>query len=162
MKINTMPIKKSKKPAKLEKPLEKISQEKGPTGKYFYSIGKRKTAVAQVRIYPVNKAIDDGSCNGKKISDYFTIMRLRDLIKSPLVNTGNEEKFDMNIKVSGGGINSQAEAIRLGISRALVKYEPSLRKQLKDLGFLTRDSRIVERKKPGLKKARRAPQWAKR
>jgi small subunit ribosomal protein S9 len=81
---------------------------------------------------------------------------------SPLAAVGRGNIFAVSIKVSGGGINSQADAIRLGISRALVKMDGTSRKQLKDLGFLTRDSRIVERKKPGLKKARRAPQWAKR
>lgn len=157
-----MPIKKQKKTSKPEKLKEVIIEEKKSLGEYFYAIGKRKTSVAQVRLFPVKEVSSQGLFNGKSVADYFTISRLRDLIRSPLVSTGQDTKFDLNVKVSGGGTNSQAEAIRLGISRALVKFDSSLKKQLKDLGYLTRDSRIVERKKPGLKKARRAPQWAKR
>lgn len=132
------------------------------TGKYFYAIGKRKTAVAQVRIYPAGKSEKGIIVNGNKINDYFTLSRLQEVINSPFISTGNEGKFDAAIRVSGGGKNGQAEAIRLGISRALVNFDGELRKVLKGMGFLKRDARVVERKKPGLKKARRAPQWAKR
>jgi small subunit ribosomal protein S9 len=135
---------------------------KGEKGdKYFYAVGKRKTAVAQVRIYPTKKPVEM-LVNDKKSSDYFSVERFFEVVKMPFVLTGQDEKFNATVKVSGGGINAQAEAIRLGISRALVEFDESLRKTLRDCGFLTRDSRIVERKKAGLKKARRAPQWAKR
>ncbi len=129
--------------------------------KYFYAVGKRKTAIAQVRIYPVEKS-KDFSVNDRKLEKYFTIPRHAEAAKAPLVATGQEEKFDVSVHIIGGGINAQSEAVRLGVARAILKYDESFRKALRDLGYLTRDSRMVERKKPGLKKARRAPQWAKR
>lgn len=140
--------------------LEKVAADKAD--KYFYAIGKRKTAIAQVRIYPVNKEKEEIKVNNKAIGEYFSIDRLQAMAKAPLVMTGNEEKFNVMAKIIGGGINGQAEAMRLGIARAMVKFDETLKKQLRDLGYLTRDARVVERKKPGLKKARRAPQWAKR
>ena len=158
-----MPIKTPKKSAKVikEPAAEKVEATK-PAEKYFSAVGKRKTSVAQIRIYKSKKSEPEITVNGREFSNYFPITRLQTLILSPLTSVGQGSIFNVSIKVSGGGVNSQAEAIRLGISRALVKMDEALRKQLKDLGFLTRDSRIVERKKPGLKKARRAPQWAKR
>jgi small subunit ribosomal protein S9 len=87
---------------------------------------------------------------------------LQATVSAPLVAVGQDGKADVIVKVVGGGITGQAEAVRLGIARALVKFDNTYKKTLRDLGFMTRDSRIVERKKPGLKKARRAPQWAKR
>jgi len=144
-----------KKPATIkEKKTEKVE-------KYFYAVGKRKTAIAQVRIYPTKKPVET-LINEKVASKYFSVPRFELVAKSPFTISGMEEKFNTTVKVVGGGINAQAEAIRLGISRALVKFDESLRRALKDNGFLTRDSRIVERKKPGLKKARKSPQWAKR
>ena len=142
--------------------IEKQIQPAKLSGKYFYAIGKRKTAVAQVRLYPQAKAEKGIVVNGKKKNEYFGIMRLQNIISAPLVVSSQEGKFDVIAKVFGGGLSSQAEAIRLGISRALIIHDKSLRKSLKSLGFLRRDARKVERKKPGLKKARRAPQWAKR
>lgn len=131
--------------------------------KYFYAVGRRKTSVAQVRIYEKDKVSDgDYIVNKKKANDYFPTISLQNTIFSPLRSAGLFGKFSFSILVRGGGTKGQSEAVRLGISRALVKYDESLRKALKDLGFLTRDSRMVERKKPGLKKARRAPQWQKR
>ena len=153
----TKNLKKAVKPAKEQKIEEDIAPEK-----YFSAVGKRKTSVAQVRIYKSHKNEPEININGREFSSYFPIVRLQDLIKVPLSMTGQGNFFSVSVKVSGGGINSQAEAIRLGISRAVVKFDETLRKSLKNLGLLTRDSRIVERKKPGLKKARRAPQWAKR
>lgn len=155
-----MPTKKPKKAAK--EPIAEKTEEAKPAEKYFSAVGKRKTSVAQIRIYKSKKSEPEIAVNGREFSNYFPITRLQTLILSPLTSVGQGSIFNVSIKVSGGGVNSQAEAIRLGISRALVKMDETLRKQLKDLGFLTRDSRIVERKKPGLKKARRAPQWAKR
>jgi small subunit ribosomal protein S9 len=161
-----MTIKKTKKekiednPSALDaKKTEAKKQEN--VAKYFYGIGKRKTSVAQIKIYESTKDQNEIAVNGKKAEIYFTVSRLIDTVRSPLAVAG-QGKFDIVVKVSGGGINSQAEAIRLGISRALVEFDSSLKKSLRDRGFMTRDARKVERKKPGLKKARRAPQWAKR
>jgi len=157
--------KKAVKPAKEEKEeikAEIVSEKEFFSGKYFYGLGKRKTAVAQVRIYPNSKSEGRVIVNGKDLNDYLTIARHQDLVKSPFISAGQEGKFDVSAKIFGGGISAQAEAIRLGISRALVGFDESLRKALKSAGFLTRDARIVERKKPGKKKARRSPQWAKR
>ncbi len=140
---------------------EVIAEKEEKKEKYFYAVGKRKTAVAQVRIYPAKKPVEM-LINDKKSSDFFSVERFFEVVKSPFILTGQNDKFSVTVKVSGGGINAQAEAIRLGISRALIEFDEGLRKTLRDCGFLTRDSRIVERKKAGLKKARRAPQWAKR
>ncbi len=130
-----------------------------PRGRYSEGIGRRKTAVARVRIVPGKGGI---SVNNKEAKEYFRMQELQQIISSPLDNLKMADKFDISAKVSGGGINAQAEAIRLGLSRALVLLNPDLKKPLRGLGFMTRDSRMVERKKYGLKKARRAPQWQKR
>ena len=135
--------------------------EKAEAGRYFYAVGKRKTAIAQVRIYPTDTPTDV-LVNDKKLDVYFSVARFPETVKSALISVGLEEKFNVTVKVVGGGINAQAEAIRLGISRALIKFDENLRKVLRAQGFLTRDARVVERKKPGLKKARKSPQWAKR
>lgn len=149
----------TKKTVKKEEVKEK---EAAKVAQYFYGLGKRKTAIAQVRIYLAGKEEKGVVVNERSFEKYFPIARLRDLIKSPLALAGQDVKFDISAKVRGGGVNAQAEAIRLGISRALVEFNAELRKSLRDSGFLTRDSRIVERKKPGKRKARRSPQWAKR
>jgi small subunit ribosomal protein S9 len=99
--------------------------------------------------------------NGRPLGDYFNYFELQDIITSPLTMTGNVAKT-ITIRVVGGGLKAQAEAIRLGIARALVAADTQVRSTLKKAGYLTRDPRIKERKKPGLKKARRAPQWSKR
>lgn len=135
--------------------------KKAKLDKYFYAVGKRKTAIAQVRIFPTEKPTDT-EVNGRKLEEYFSVARFADTVKSALTSVGLSEKFNVTVKVTGGGINAQAEAIRLGISRALIKFDETLRKVLRAEGFLTRDARVVERKKPGLKKARKSPQWAKR
>ena len=144
-----------------EEVAEKQEKKAEKAEKYFYAVGKRKTAIAQVRIYPTKKPTET-LINEKVASQYFSVPRFELVAKSPFTISGMEDKFNTTVKVTGGGINAQAEAIRLGISRALVKFDESLRRALKNNGFLTRDSRIVERKKPGLKKARKSPQWAKR
>jgi small subunit ribosomal protein S9 len=128
------------------------------TGRYVEGIGRRKTAIARVRLFK-----GDGKVfvEDRTLAEYFQVPRLRDAVLAPLTRL-KIDNFDVHAHVSGGGLNSQAEAIRLGISRALVDGDADLKKQLRALGFMTRDSRAVERKKPGLKKARRAPQWAKR
>lgn len=129
-------------------------------GRYINAVGKRKTSVAQVRLY------DNGSgiiiVNGKKLNDLFPATTQKTIINQPLKQIGRLKDFDLSIVVSGGGKSGQAEAIRHGISRALIGFEKELKPVLKAKDLLTRDSRRKERKKPGLKKARRAPQWAKR
>ncbi len=128
-------------------------------GHYFYANGKRKTSVARVRLYENGKG--EIVVNNKSITDYF-FGELIPSVKAPLKIANALKLFDITALVSGGGVSSQADAVRHGISKALLEYDPELRSQLKKAGFLTRDSRVKERKKPGLKRARRAPQWAKR
>ncbi len=128
--------------------------------KYFQGIGRRKTATAIVKIFPEKS--NEILVNGKNFKDYFITFFQQKMVLSPLELTQNLGNFKIEILVQGGGKNSQAEAARLGISRALVLFDPSLRPILKSAGFLKRDPRKKERKKFGLKKARRAPQWQKR
>jgi small subunit ribosomal protein S9 len=130
--------------------------------KYFYSTGRRKTAIAKVRIYE-NETKPGVSINDQELGAYFSESKsLMDTVYAPLEVLNLKEKFFVSVKVLGGGIHGQAEAIRLGISRALLKMKEDYKKDLKVRGYLTRDPREVERKKPGLKKARRSPQWKKR
>lgn len=131
----------------------------GPHGKYFEAVGRRKTAVARVRIMKGKGTI---AVNDREFKRYFVLERLRQIANAPLQNLKLEDKFDVTVHVSGGGISAQADAMRHGIARALVLAEPEFKNRLRQSGFLTRDPRMVERKKYGLKKARRAPQWAKR
>ena len=126
---------------------------------YFYASGKRKTAIARVRLYEAGKG--EITVNGLPLQKYFFGL-LPEKAVSPLRITNHHSVFDVEATVLGGGKNSQADAIRHGISRALLLFDPGLRLTLKKAGFLRRDSRIRERKKPGLKRARRAPQFAKR
>jgi len=157
-----MPKKKVKIKEQKEAKAETKAKEP-PKEKYFYAVGRRKTSVAIVKISPKASTGDDAfRVNGKKMKDYFPILNLQNIFTAPLKITGTVDDLGCEVKVKGGGFRGQAEAIRLGISRALVIFNPDFKKMLKDSGFLTRDSRIVERKKAGLKKARRAPQWAKR
>jgi small subunit ribosomal protein S9 len=149
-----MPTKKSKIKEK------EVNEEKA--SKYFYAVGRRKTSIAKVKLFPVKGNETALTVNGRKFDEYFTISRMMESAKEPLASAGEGSKFEVVVKVVGGGISSQADAVKLGIARALVLYDETLKKSLKDKGYLTRDSREVERKKPGLKKARRAPQWAKR
>jgi small subunit ribosomal protein S9 len=128
-------------------------------GRFKQGRGGRKTATAQVRLYPKNTGI---MVNGKEYTKYFPQLRHQMMITAPLTLTELLSVIGVSAHVNGGGINGQAEAIRHGIARALLTHDITLRKQLKREGFLTRDPRAVERKKYGLKKARRAPQWAKR
>jgi small subunit ribosomal protein S9 len=144
-----------------EKPAHNASHS--DAGRYFYSIGRRKTAVAQVRLFENDKATEDNIVvNGKKFKEYFPVAAFQNNLLSPLKAVGMQDKVNLTIIVKGGGFNGQVEAVRLGIARALVEYDEKLKKTLKDLGLLTRDSRKVERKKAGLKKARKSPQWSKR
>ncbi len=127
---------------------------------YFEGVGRRKTAVARVRLFPKLKS--EFVVNGKKHSEYFSIFEMEQTASSPLVLMNLEDKFKIIAKVKGSGSHSQAEAVRHGLSRALVKFNPEFRKRLKKAGFLTRDPRMRERKKFGKKRARKAPQWSKR
>jgi len=130
------------------------------SNQYFEATGRRKTAVARVRLY--TKGDKTITINGKDISEYFKTPVLQKTIGYSLDRMKSTGRFRITIVVKGGGINSQAEAIRHGITRALVVFNPEYRKRLRKAGFLTRDSRMKERKKFGLKRARRAPQWSKR
>ena len=125
----------------------------------FYGTGRRKNAVARVRIIPGKGNI---TINGSTLDEYMPTEVSKIIIKQPLVVTGNEGKYDLIVKVIGGGFSGQAGAIRHGLSRALVKANVENKAALKAAGFLTRDPRMKERKKPGLKKARKAPQFSKR
>jgi small subunit ribosomal protein S9 len=129
-------------------------------GQYIEAIGRRKTAIARVRITPASDA--NVVVNQKPIGKYFIVPKLAQKAVAALQQLHMEDKFHVSAKVVGGGINAQAEAVRLGIARALVKSDDGFHKTLRIVGLLTRDSRKVERKKYGFKKARRAPQWAKR
>lgn len=130
--------------------------------KYFEALGRRKTSVARVRIFDKDKNKGSFTINEKDLSDYFPLVELQEVVKSPFKKTEMLKKFYTTIKVNGGGVASQAGAIRLGISRALLKFNPELRPTLKEDGFLKRDPRMKERRKFGLKKARKAAQWSKR
>ena len=126
---------------------------------YFYGTGRRKKSVARVRVYPGTGKI---IINDREIDDYFGLETLKLLVRQPLALTETTEKFDVICRVQGGGVTGQAGAIRHGLSRALLQYDENLRPALKKAGFLTRDPRMKERKKYGLKGARRAPQFSKR
>ena len=130
--------------------------EKAP---YFYGTGRRKSSVARVRVYQGTGKI---TINDRDIDDYFGLETLKLIVRQPLVLTNNNEKFDIVCRVAGGGVTGQAGALRHGLSRALLQYDPELRPVLKKAGFLTRDPRMKERKKYGLKAARRSPQFSKR
>jgi len=125
----------------------------------YIGTGRRKNAVARVRLVPGEGRI---VVNKRDIDDYFGLETLKLIVKQPLVLTGLEGKYDVYVIANGGGISGQAGAIRHGIARALLKVDPELRPVLKKAGFLPRDPRMKERKKYGLKKARRAPQYSKR
>ena len=129
------------------------------TKPYFYGTSRRKHSVARVRVYNGTGKI---TINGRDIDDYFGLETLKLLVNAPLVLTETQGKFDIVVNVVGGGCSGQAGAIRHGLSRALLQYNPELRPVLKKAGFLTRDPRMKERKKYGLKAARRAPQFSKR
>lgn len=129
--------------------------------RYIEAVGRRKTAVARVRIFPVNKA-GGVTVNNRNLAEYFPSKKHQEIVKSPFVKLSLEKSYQISVLVKGGGVSAQAEAVRLGISRALIVIDFSLRPQLKAFGFLKRDPRMVERKKYGLRKARRPQQWRKR
>lgn len=125
----------------------------------YFGTGRRKKSIARVRLVPGEGKV---VINKRDIENYFGLETLRVIVNQPLVLTATKEKFDVLVNVHGGGFTGQAGAIRHGISRALLKADENLRPELKKAGFLTRDPRMKERKKYGLKKARRAPQFSKR
>lgn len=126
---------------------------------FYYGTGRRKKSVARVRLYAGEGKI---TVNGRDIEEYFGLDTLKTVARQPLVLTDTASKFDVVVNVTGGGVTGQAGAIRHGISRALCEFDETLRHDLKAAGFLTRDPRMKERKKYGLKGARRAPQFSKR
>lgn len=129
------------------------------SAQFHYASGKRKSAIARVKLKEGGSG--EVSINSEKLKKYFTGIQPEKVL-SPLTLTNNIGTFDISIEVEGGGKEAQAEAARHGITRALTLFDPKLRPMLKKAGYLRRDARIRERKKPGLKRARRAPQWAKR
>jgi len=148
--------KKVKKIVKKE-PIEKVDEE---STRYFEAVGRRKTSLARVRLFTQGEKTL--TVNEKPYKEYFSTLDLQQIATDSLRKMKGFERFGVTARVRGGGIHSQAEAVRHGISRALVEFNPDFRKRLRKAGFLTRDPRARERKKPGLKRARRAPQWSKR
>ena len=126
---------------------------------YFYGTGRRKSSVARVRLLPGTGKV---TINGRDIEEYFGLETLKTICRQPLALIGAEGKYDVIVSVTGGGVTGQAGAIRHGVARALLEADETLRPVLKKAGFLTRDPRMKERKKYGLKAARRAPQFSKR
>ena len=139
--------------------MTKIAKTKEKEGDTMRSVGRRKTASARVRLSPGTGKI---TVNGKDFKEYFPYFEWQNIILAPLTAVGKEKTFDVSAKIVGGGQKGQATAVQLGIARALVIWNEDLKKSLKTQGYLTRDARVKERKKPGLKRARRAPQWSKR
>ena len=140
-------------------PEKEIKTKKTIKEHYFEAVGRRKTSIARVRLYTKKSGI---IINDKDYKKYFLLLRQQQTILSPLEKMKIAEKFGVTAKVKGGGISSQAEAIRLGIARALIKFNAEFKKRLRNAGYVTRDARIVERKKYGFRKARRGRQWRKR
>ncbi len=131
------------------------------TNQYYYEdVGRRKTAVARVRLYPAQD--QTYRINERELEDYFPTAELRTRVTEPFTSAGITQQFAVSVLLHGGGIHSQAEALRHGIARALIKYDAELRPALKQAGYLKRDPRTKERKKFGLKKARKSAQWSKR
>jgi len=150
----------------------KKTATKAKKGEYIEAVGRRKTSVARVRIYPVSKAasetadmnsvLENITVNDRPAKTYFPLKNQHRIITSPFEKSDTLGRFSVTVQASGGGVSAQAFALRHGIARALVSFDAEFRKKLKNFGYLTRDPRMVERKKYGLKKARKAPQWSKR
>lgn len=156
-KEETATKKAASKPAARKEPKEKKIPA---SGRYYYAVGRRKSAVAQTRLTLGGKG--EITVNGREFSVYFAVREYQESVLAPLKAVGQDDKMTISLKITGGGLRGQADAARLGITRALLVLNPDYRATLKPLGFITRDPRVKERKKPGLKKARRAPQWSKR
>ena len=139
---------------------KEVKKEVKKEPSFFEAIGRRKTSTARVRLFTQgDKTI---LINDKDYKDYFPTLELQQIIDSAFDKMKALDKFKLTVRVKGGGIHSQAEAVRHGIARALVAVNPDFRKRLRRIGYLTRDPRMRERKKFGLKRARRGPQWSKR
>ena len=163
-KKDTKNIKDAGKTAKVVKDKKEVEIKPKPK-RYFEAVGSRKTSSARVRLFtarPLDEQIGRIEVNGKPYAEYFPTSDLRQVVEGSLNKLKSLNRFEVSVRVSGGGIKSQAEAIRHGIARTLVLFNADFRKKLKRAGYLKRDPRKKERKKYGLKKARRAPQWAKR
>lgn len=157
-------------PINVEQDENLIEDDKQPrVEKYYESVGRRKEATARIRVL-TKKSSDIQSfedkaiiiVNDKQYYDYFKASYLQDIVDAPLKKLKSLNRFKATVKVNGGGLHGQADAIKFGLSRALVLFDPNFAKKLRKAGYLTRDSREKERRKYGLKKARKAPQWAKR
>jgi len=155
----TKDIKKTKKEA-VETATDLNTETNKKKSEYLYNIGRRKTSIAKVKVF--KKGSGKIVVNEKDYQKYFPTVEQQERILGAIKLVGQVDKLDVTVNVVGGGVVSQAEAIRHGLSHALIQLNPNFRKPLKKAGFLTRDSRKKERKKPGLKRARKAPQWAKR
>jgi len=156
---DTSPKKRAKRVERKTKVIEKVEKPQKAI-RYFETIGRRKTAIARVRLFTQGEKTI--VVNGKSYKDYFPTLELQQIVIGPLDKMKSFDKFGILVKVKGGGIHAQAEAVRHGIARGLVKFNPDFKKRLRKVGYLTRDPRMRERKKFGLKRARRAPQWQKR
>lgn len=137
-------------------PVEKQEEKRD----YIYAVGRRKSAVARVRFFP--QGTGSFTVNKKSVEVYFSTFESQRVAREPLGNLGAQGIYDVSVLVQGGGISGQADAVRLGLARALVKFNGDFKKNMRAAGFLTRDPRVKERKKPGLKRARKAPQFSKR
>lgn len=144
---------------KTETPIAKRPPSPRTQRSYIFAVGRRKSAIARVRF--TEHGTGSFQINGQDGNAYFSTLAFQKIIHQP-IETTNVTKYDISVKVQGGGKRGQADAVRLGVSRAIVKLHPDLRTTLKRQGLLTRDPRVKERKKYGLKRARRAPQWQKR
>lgn len=151
-----MAVKKTRAKTKTEAEAKTVTKRP----KYIYAKGRRKTATAKVKLYPEGQG--QFRINDRELGQYFGTLKHRNAAATPLAALGMEKQVDVEVRVAGGGLTGQAEAVRLGLARALVKHDPDSKTTLKKFGYLTRDARKKERKKPGLKRARRAPQWQKR
>lgn len=140
--------------------VEEDDKESKKKSEYLYAVGKRKTSIAQTRLF--KKGDGKITINEKEFKKYFPTLEMQERVLAPLKLVGQNDKLDVSVKLIGGGIMSGAEAVRHGISKALLLLNQNFRKPLKKAGFLTRDARVKERKKPGKKRARKGPQWSKR
>ena len=133
---------------------------------YIEAVGRRKTAIARVRLFPAAKTTftinETGEKKGRDLNEYFTLASHQRVAHDAFTASKIEAKFKITAQIKGGGVNAQAEALRHAIARALIQYDPELRTKVKKVGYLKRDPRVKERRKFGLKKARKAPQWSKR
>lgn len=152
------------KPAAEKKPAKKVEPKPKPK-RYFEAVGRRKTATCRARLFtarPLDEQIGRILVNGKSYKEYFSTPELRQIVEASLNKLKSLNRFEVTAIVHGGGVKAQAEAVRHGIARSLVLFNVDFQKKLKRAGYLRRDPRMKERKKYGLRKARRAPQWAKR